>query len=214
MNHHDKIRGLFVDSRQRVWIADKSKRIEVYDREHRYIGNLNEAGDLVQDRQVILVLIFIAFSKMKLIVYGWGVERTGFMWLFPKLKNSVFFISNMIRKIREVSVRMLFMLFGKDMNGHIWIGTYGGGLNVVDGIFPDLHFIHSDNGLDLYPKDECRKVRSIYCTSTGIMLVGTTDGLLSFSAKTDEYRKIQFNLNHCETKRANSLSNNDVILYF
>lgn len=21
------------------------------------------------------------------------------------------------------------------MNGHIWIGTYGGGLNVVDGIF-------------------------------------------------------------------------------
>lgn len=41
MNHHDKIRGLFVDSRQRVWIADKSKRIEVYDREHRYIGNLN-----------------------------------------------------------------------------------------------------------------------------------------------------------------------------
>ena len=47
MNHHDKIRGLFVDSRQRVWIADKSKRIEVYDREHRYIGNLNEAGDLV-----------------------------------------------------------------------------------------------------------------------------------------------------------------------
>ena len=48
------------------------------------------------------------------------------------------------------------------MNGHIWIGTYGGGLNDVDGIFPDLHFIHSDNGLDLYPKDECRKVRSIY----------------------------------------------------
>src|SRR5699024_5872784 len=104
--------------------------------------------------------------------------------------------------------------FGKDMNGHIWIGTYGGGLNVVDGIFLDLHFIHSDNGLDLYPKDECRKVRSIYCTSTGIMLVGTTDGLLSFSAKTDEYRKIQFNLNHCETKRANSLSNNDVIYTF
>ena len=46
------------------------------------------------------------------------------------------------------------------------------------------------------------------------MLVGTTDGLLSFSAKTDEYRKIQFNLNHCETKRANSLSNNDVIYTF
>ena len=44
---------------------------------------------------------------------GWGVERTGFMWLFPKLKNSVFFISNMIRKIREVSVRMLFMLLAK-----------------------------------------------------------------------------------------------------
>ena len=63
--------------------------------------------------KLFLVLIFIAFSKMKLIVYGWGVERTGFMWLFPKLKNSVFFISNMIRKIREVSVRMLFMLLAK-----------------------------------------------------------------------------------------------------
>ena len=113
MNHHDKIRGLFVDSRQRVWIADKSKRIEVYDREHRYIGNLNEAGDLVQDRQVIFGADIYCFFEDEAHRLWMGVERTGFMWLFPKLKNSVFFISNMIRKIREVSVRMLFMLLAK-----------------------------------------------------------------------------------------------------
>lgn len=145
--------------------------------------------------KLFLVLIFIAFSKMKLIVYGWGVGENGIYVAVPEAeKFRIFHFKHDKKDKRSLSSDAIYA-FGKDMNGHIWIGTYGGGLNVVDGIFPDLHFIHSDNGLDLYPKDECRKVRSIYCTSTGIMLVGTTDGLLSFSAKTDEYRKIQFNLN-------------------
>lgn len=214
MNHHDKIRGLFVDSRQRVWIADKSKRIEVYDREHRYIGNLNEAGDLVQDRQVIFGADIYCFFEDEAHRLWMGSRENGIYVAVPEAeKFRIFHFKHDKKDKRSLSSDAIYA-FGKDMNGHIWIGTYGGGLNVVDGIFPDLHFIHSDNGLDLYPKDECRKVRSIYCTSTGIMLVGTTDGLLSFSAKTDEYRKIQFNLNHCETKRANSLSNNDVIYTF
>lgn len=214
MNHHDKIRGLFVDSRQRVWIADKSKRIEVYDREHRYIGNLNEAGDLVQDRQVIFGADIYCFFEDEAHRLWMGSRENGIYVAAPEAeKFRIFHFKHDKKDKRSLSSDAIYA-FGKDVNGHIWIGTYGGGLNVVDGIFPDLHFIHSDNGLDLYPKDECRKVRSIYCTSTGIMLVGTTDGLLSFSAKTDEYRKIQFNLNHCETKRANSLSNNDVIYTF
>lgn len=35
-----------------------------------------------------------------------------------------------------------------------------------------------------------------------------------FSTNADQWEKIQFNLNQCETKRANSLSNNDVVYVF
>lgn len=96
-----------------MWIADKSKRIEVYDREHRYIGNLNEAGDLVQDRQVIFGADIYCFFEDEAHRLWMGSRENGIYVAVPEAENSVFFISNMIRKIREVSVRMLFMLLAK-----------------------------------------------------------------------------------------------------
>ena len=181
---------------------------------HRYIGNLNETGDLVRDRQVLFGADIYCFFEDEAHRLWMGSRENGIYVAVPEdEKFRIFHFKHDKKDKRSLSSDAIYA-FGKDVDGHIWIGTYGGGLNVVDGTFPDLYFIHSDNGLDLYPKNECRKVRSIYCTSTGVMLVGTTDGLLTFPAKTDECKKIQFNLNHCDTKRANSLSNNDVIYTF
>lgn len=157
MNHHDKIRGLFVDSEQRVWIADKSKRIEVYDKKHHYIGNLNEAGDLVQDRQVIFGADIYCFFEDEARRLWMGSRENGIYVAVPEAeKFRIFHFKHDKKDKRSLSSDAIYA-FGKDVNGHVWIGTYGGGLNVVDGTFPDLHFIHSDNGLDLYPKMNVEK---------------------------------------------------------
>ena len=40
----------------------------------------------------------------------------------------------------------------EDSEGNIWIGTYGGGLNKLQGgISTEPNFLHSENGLSFYP---------------------------------------------------------------
>lgn len=214
MNHPDRIRGLFVDSKQRVWIADKSKRIEIYDEERNYCGNLTMAGNLVQDRQLIFGADIYCFFEDEAHRIWMGSRENGIYIAIPEGNKFCIFHFKHNPKDKTTLSSDAIYAFGKDAKGNTWIGTYGGGLNVVNGVFPDLHFIHSENGLDLYPKHKCKKVRSLFCTSKGVMLAGTTDGLLTFSTEVDEWKKVQFNLNSCETRRTNSLSNNDVIYAF
>ncbi len=73
-----------------------------------------------------------------------------------------------------------------DKHGRIWIATYGGGLATIEENGGRFKFISSRSGLS-YPKDACQKARRINCTPTGEILVGTTDGLVSFS---DNYRRL------------------------
>ena len=74
---------------------------------------------------------------MKLIVYGWGWVVTDLCGCSRSWKNSGYFHFKHDKKDKRSLSSDAIYAFGKDMNGHIWIGTYGGGLNVVDRIFSD-----------------------------------------------------------------------------
>lgn len=212
--HNDKIRGLFVDSKQRIWVADKSERIEIYNDNHEYCGNLSRDGHLVKDKQLVFgadIYCFFEDEQHRI----WMGSRTGGIYVaVPEAgKFRIYHFKYNEKDKNSLSSDAIFSIC-QDTKGNIWVGTYGGGLNVVEGSFPNLKFAHYQNGLELYPKNKYLRVRSLLCTSAGIMLVGTTDGLLTFSTNADQWEKIQFNLNQCETKRANSLSNNDVVYVF
>ena len=62
-----------------------------------------------------------------------------------------------------------------------------------------------------YPQGKCMRVRSICPLSNDVTLVGTTDGLISFSSRFSNPEDICFYLNYCEANRENSLSDNDVM---
>lgn len=64
-----------------------------------------------------------------------------------------------------------------------------------------------ENLMKGYPGDMCHKVRSLYCTRKGVVLAGTTEGLLSFSDDFQKPEDIEFFHNDCE----DGLSNNDVM---
>ena len=79
-----------------------------------------------------------------------------------------------------------------DRHGRIWIGTYGGGLSLVQpSTTGKLNFISRQNILP-WPKKEFNKVRRIFCTPTGEILAGTTDGLITFSDNVSNPAKIKF----------------------
>ena len=95
----------------------------------------------------------------------------------------------------------------RDTRNRIWIGTLGGGINLFSGTLDNPRFIHSENLMKGYPGDMCHKVRSLYCTRKGVVLAGTTEGLLSFSDDFQKPEDIEFFHNDCE----DGLSNNDVM---
>ena len=79
-----------------------------------------------------------------------------------------------------------------DRHGRIWVGTYGGGLSLVQmSTTGKLNFISRQNILP-WPKKEFNKVRRIFCTPTGEILAGTTDGMITFSDNVSNPAKIKF----------------------
>lgn len=79
-----------------------------------------------------------------------------------------------------------------DRHGRIWVGTYGGGLSLAQmSTTGKLNFISRQNILP-WPKKEFNKVRRIFCTPTGEILAGTTDGLITFSDNVSNPAKIKF----------------------
>ena len=73
------------------------------------------------------------------------------------------------------------------------MGCYGGGLNLLtqtkDG---KTSFIHSNNELRNYPIAYGMKVRNITEAPGGVILVGTTNGLLTFSNNFERLEEIKF----------------------
>ena len=78
-----------------------------------------------------------------------------------------------------------------DRNGRIWIATYGGGPAIVrenpDGT---VSFASRRNGLP-WPKTDYARLRTICCTTSGTILIGTTDGLVTLSDNFGDPRNIK-----------------------
>ena len=97
-----------------------------------------------------------------------------------------------------------------DRQGRIWIATYGGGIALAN-IQADnsIHFTSIKNGL-AWDKNLFHRTRRITCTNDGVILVGTTDGLITFSDTFKDPRKIKFYKTLSNENDSTSLEANDV----
>ena len=97
-----------------------------------------------------------------------------------------------------------------DRQGRIWIATYGGGIALLkeqpDG---SIYFISNRNGLN-WPKKDYHKTRRIECTNDGEILVGTTDGLVTFSDKFPTPNKMKCFTSHYVEGDTTTLEASDV----
>lgn len=100
----------------------------------------------------------------------------------------------------------------EDHNGSIWIGTYGGGLNLVeekeDGA---IRFIHAENKLSGFPINRTNSIRCMVEGPGHTMLVGTIEGLITFSSDFSDYENIRFYLNLPRPQAADGLCSADVM---
>lgn len=202
-----EVRGVFIDSKKRLWVASKENRLEVYDKQGNYVGNMDSTGKLLQNRNISFgrnVYTFFEDSEHRLwlgtrnhgIVVATEYDGKFTLHTFRHDKQDPYALSN--DAIYSIC---------RDTRNRIWIGTLGGGINLFSGTLDNPRFIHLENLMKGYPGDMCHKVRSLYCTRKGVVLAGTTEGLLSFSDDFQKPEDIEFFHNDCE----DGLSNNDVM---
>ena len=202
-----EVRGVFIDSKKRLWVASKENRLEVYDKQGNYVGNMDSTGKLLQNRN-------ISFGRN---VYTFFEDSEHRFWLGTRNHGLVVaseydgkFTLHTFRHDKQdpyaLSNDAIYSIC-RDTRNRIWIGTLGGGINLFSGTLDNPRFIHSENLMKGYPGDMCHKVRSLCCTRKGVVLAGTTEGLLSFSDDFQKPEDIEFFHNDCE----DGLSNNDVM---
>lgn len=216
-NNASEVRSLFVDRQKRIWIASKDGCIKIEDANRVLVGYLNTQGRITRER--------VIFGGN---VYGMMQETDGTLWLGMRNSGLVIFkpmspkedsykvitYKNDKNNPYSLSDNSIFSIL-KDSRGHIWIGTYGGGLNLVQnaGDLTHLGFINKNNQMMTYPKNFYSKVRYLYEDHNAVF-VCTTDGLLTFSVQNNNPGNIKFYINERSPYRTDGLSNNNVMYMF
>jgi signal transduction histidine kinase/DNA-binding response OmpR family regulator len=99
----------------------------------------------------------------------------------------------------------------QDKKGRIWIGTYGGGLNLLaTSSEGKTIFINYRNNLKNYPVESCNRIRFITEDEMGHLCIGSTGGLLMLSLNFRLPENIVFRHFARIPGKKESLSNNDV----
>lgn len=102
-----------------------------------------------------------------------------------------------------------------DRMGRMWIGTYGGGVNIAvrDGSSGIMRFISPANTMKGYPLASCGKVRSLAAQSDGTVWAGTTEGLVALVY--DEASKdVKARVCRKDGDNPESLSTDDIVTVF
>ncbi|MCD8186057.1 MAG: hypothetical protein LUD68_06280 [Rikenellaceae bacterium] len=100
---------------------------------------------------------------------------------------------------------------GGDSRGRIWIGTWGGGINMLENPRQDRgRFLHHHNELKNYPIDKTAYIRHIGPERAGKLWAGTSMGLLVFNADTEVPQQTVFHLYGQEDTAGKSLINSNI----
>lgn len=218
-NHKESARSLMEDHRKRIWIGWKRNyktqpgTICLYDSLGHWIGNVSQQGKIVADQSVSFNADVYCIYEDKEHNIWMGTREDG-LYLFRYKGEDTYRVTCYVPDKNDpysISSKSIYSIL-QDSAGRIWIGTYGGGINLVESVSAEggLKFVHSGNVLNNYPIHVCEKVRCLCETAEGVILIGTTGGLLSCSTDFARPEAIRFFHNVCD-ERYSSLSNNDIL---
>jgi signal transduction histidine kinase/DNA-binding response OmpR family regulator len=203
-------RSLFINKENNLWTASKKGYVRIYLPDGSLKGYLAPEGTISREP--------VPFQKN---IYCFMEDADGIIWMGSKL-DGLFQMEKIgddrfrIRQFTHqpddaysLSHNSIYSIY-QDQMKHIWIGCYGGGLNLLEKTSEgEIRFIHTGNQLKGYPKEHFSKVRHITEASQAI-LVCTTEGLLTFASEFNQPEKIHFYQNQRTPDTVSSLSSNDV----
>ena len=207
-----ELRAFMTDNRNRLWVGSKTGIIRLYDSRKNFVGYLSGDGRIVQEK--------VTFSSG---TYAICQDDEGTVWIGTKdnglyrlteASGNRFLVSNYVHDREDeysLSGNSVVAVL-QDSRKRIWVACYETGINLVerrgDG---SLSFVNYNNEMKSYPTDVGLKVRCIAESTEGVLLVGTTKGLLTFSSGFTEPEEIKFYHNTRRAGDKTSLPANDVM---
>ena len=199
------VRGLAIDHNHNYWDGFADGQIKISDEQHNKIGYITPSGQIVSTP--------VVFSKKG--INALYEDTKGRMWIGTG--EGIYLLQNGKVSHFGSNPQDPYSLphyhindIVSDRLGRIWIATYGGGLAAVDESTGSIRFISSKNKLHWLQGGKYGLVRRITCTSKGTILVGTTDGLVTFSDEFKNYSKIKYYRSFHVTNDTTSITANDV----
>jgi len=217
-DYEAETRAFLKDSNKRLWTASKSNYIQIYAPDGSLEGYLSKQGNITKEKQAFFNGVYsILEDKDGNIWLGTkdiGLFQLRVAGVNPKTGINHYSIHHFEHQPNDpysLSSNSIYAIF-QDSRNNIWVGCYGGGLNLLtQNKEGKTSFIHSNNELRNYPIAYGMKVRNIAEAPGGVILVGTTNGLLTFSNNFERLEEIKFYRNIRRPGERNSLSANDIM---
>ena len=200
-----EVRAILTDSRGQVWVATKSMELFVY------------SPDMSSCRK-------IPGSDSFGVIYSLFEDSDGNIWIgtkgdgVVKLQSTGAGSYGVAARFRHCSSDPFSLSsndiysIAQDHSGRIWVGTYGGGLSMLQ--HPDsTDFLNVYTHFPDYPLETGEKVRYVHCMPDGRMLVATVSGLIWFMP-VDSPELTVFHTVRKIPGDIHSLGNNDIIYIF
>ncbi|NMA74793.1 MAG: response regulator [Bacteroidales bacterium] len=203
---NNNTRCIFESENNNLWISTKEGKVHIYE-EDKYIGYLNTNGKIGYGIPIAGTTYCMMQDSAKNI---WlGTKGDGLYKLTPKGKNSYFITQFKYdpSNLYSLSSNNIYSIF-QDSKQKIWIGTYGGGINLME---EEGKFINHKNLLINYPKTYGLQVRVITEDPYGNICIGTTLGLIMFSNDYKLYNNIDFKFYIKQAGSKLSLTANDIL---
>ena len=210
-----EIRAFLSDKQKRLWVASKKGNIRIYRPDGTLEGYLSPQGTITS-QEVTFGKSVYCFMEDKEENIWMGTKKDGLI-LLKKKDNHSYQLQQFIHQPENtysLSNNSVYSII-QDNRDNIWIACYGGGLNLLSKTHNgSINFIHSGNRLKNYPVSTALKIRHIAEAPDGVLLIGTTNGLLTFSNKFDQPEEIKFYHSNRIPNVDSSLSSNDVMQIF
>jgi len=207
----NEVRPVFEDSFHNIWAATKDGRIRVFNGEMKERGILNNRGEIGSGTPLEGIAYCITEDSGKNI---WiGTKGEGVYKLTRREDGSGFHISHYKNDPYDkysLSDNNVYTIL-EDKNKNIWIGTFGGGLNLIIHADTEGKIVNYLNDLTSYPFNHADRVRIITSDKQGQICVGTTLGFMMFDADFESPQEIDFKIYTRNAVDEHSIGANDII---
>lgn len=196
----NEVRALLYDHDGLLWVATKKQELFVLDSLNRIVKKIT----LTNTQQPGMVYALLHDHQGN--IYA-GTKGNGLFKLTRrgKLDYAVSHYRHHPDDAYSLSNDNIYAL-RQDNQGRIWIATYGGGLNLMDG----ERFINPGNEFGNYPDQQGLKVRHLAQDRQGNLWLGTTDGLMLAQPHAADHHETRFTLFTPSLGNTSGLLSNDV----